>query len=137
MAFKIRAVDYFYTTVDDHPGEAYKLLAMLAQQGVNLLALNGMPVGVDRTQMTLFPEDTRRLTDAAKYARMSLDGPHRALLVQGDDELGALAAVHSKLHEAGVNVYASTCVTDGKGAYGYLLYVRPEEFDRALKALAM
>jgi hypothetical protein len=58
-----------------------------------------------------------------------------ALLVQGDDELGALAGIHERLYEADVSVYASNGVTDGKGSYGYVLYVRPEECDRALKVL--
>ncbi|UCE86633.1 MAG: hypothetical protein JSU66_02535, partial [Deltaproteobacteria bacterium] len=64
-----------------------------------------------------------------------LDGPHPALLVQGDDELGALAGVHALLHEANVNVYASSGVTDGKGSYGYVIYVRPEDYERAAAAL--
>jgi hypothetical protein len=49
--------------------------------------------------------------------------------------MGALAKVHAKLAEAGVNVYASTAVTDGYGHYGYVIYVRPEEYERAAKAL--
>ena len=36
---------------------------------------------------------------------------------------------------ASVNVFASAGITDGKGSYGYLLYVRPEEYERATSAL--
>jgi hypothetical protein len=135
MAFHIRRVDYYYTTVDDHPGEAYQLLHRLAKLGVNLLAVNAMPVGVERTLMTLFPENSNKLIDAARGAGITMDGPHRALLVQGDDELGALAGVHQKLFEAKVNVFAASCVTDGKGSYGYIVYIRPDEYERAVKAL--
>ena len=59
-----------------------------------------------------FPEDPAKLVDSAKRAGLVLDGPHRALLVQGDDELGALTRVHAKLGQAQVNVYASSGVTD-------------------------
>ena len=52
-----------------------------------------------------------------------------------DDELGALAAVHERIYKAGVNVYASNAVADGFGKYGYLIYVRPEDHERAAKAL--
>ncbi|MBI5711601.1 MAG: hypothetical protein HZC42_15050 [Candidatus Eisenbacteria bacterium] len=135
MAFNIRRVDYFYATVEDEPGEAYELLTQLAGQGVNLLALTAVPVGPLRTQLTLFPEDRGKLVEAARHAGLALGGPHKALLVQGDDELGALAGIHAKLHRADVEVYASTCVTDGRGSYGYILYVRPEHFERAAKAL--
>ncbi|MHC5023485.1 MAG: hypothetical protein ACYTGG_06180 [Planctomycetota bacterium] len=135
MPFTIRRVDYFYATVKDEPGAAYKLLSHLAEQGVNLLVFAAVPVGPMRTQLTLFPEDPGTMASAAKRASLDLDGPHPALLVQGDDELGALARIHSKLHDADVNVYASTGVSDGKGSFGYVVYVRPDKFERAAAAL--
>jgi hypothetical protein len=137
MAYTIRRVDYFYTTVRDRPGEAYNLLAQMAEMGLNMLAFTALPVGPMYTQLTIFPEDTGRLVVAAQRAGMRIDGPHRAFLVQGDDELGALAEIHQELYRADVNVYASTGVTDGRGAYGYLIYVRPEEYDRAALALSV
>jgi hypothetical protein len=135
MAFNVRRADYFYTTVEDRPGEGYKLLTQLADVGVSLLAFTAVPIGPVHTQLTLFPDDAARMASVAKKAGLALDGPHPALLVQGDDELGALAGVHEKLSEAGVNVYASTGVADGRGSYGYVLYVRPDEYARAASAL--
>ena len=137
MAFNIRRVDYFYTRVKDQPGEAYKVLSKLADLGVNLLAFIGVPMGPAITQLTLFPEDTAKLTEAAEMAGMALDGPNRALLVQGDDELGVLATVHEKLYQADVNVYASYCVADGRGSFGYIVYVRPDKYERAVAALGV
>ena len=110
-------------------------MSKLEQSGINLLAFTAIPVGPDRTQLTLFPEIPTKLVSEAKRSSFSLDGPHHALLVQGDDELGALADVHQVLFDANVNVYASNGVTDSKGSFGYLLYIRPEEFERATTAL--
>jgi hypothetical protein len=135
MALKIRKADYFYTTVEDQPGEAYKFLNLLAEIGVNLLAFTAIPVGPTRTQFSIFPEETKKLQDAAIKSGLHIDGPHPALLVQGDDELGALADVHKKLSMANVNVYAASGVIDGAGSFGYLIYVRPEQFDKAFSAL--
>jgi hypothetical protein len=135
MAFKIRKVDYFYCSVVDQPGEAYKLLSQLMQGGINLLAFTAIPVGPNRTQLTLFPEIPGKLVNETKNAGFNLDGPHPALLVQGDDELGALTDIHQILFEANVNVYASNGVTDNNGSFGYLLYVRPEDYERAASAL--
>jgi hypothetical protein len=137
MAFKIRRVDYFYTTVKDQPGEGYRLLSQLADQGVNLLALTAVPIGPLHTQLTIFPEDKRTLEAAAAKAGLPLDGPHPAFLVQGDDKLGALASIHERLYEEDVNVYASSGVTDGRGSYGYVLYVRPDKYETAAKALGV
>jgi hypothetical protein len=135
MAYRIRRVEYFNATVVDEPGEAFKILTALAGLGVNLVAFTAVPVGPDRTQLTLFPEDTAKMKSEAQKAGMALDGPHRALLVQGDDELGALATVHEKIYRSNVNVYASSAIADGAGKYGHLIYVRPEDYERATKAL--
>ncbi len=137
MSSTIRRVSYFHTTIRDQPGAAYRMLAQLADLGVNLLALTGIPFGSDRTQLTLFPELADRLHEAAEITGLKLDGPHPALLVQGDDELGALVGIHQQLFQAGVNVYASSGVTDGRGSYGYLLYVRPEQYEQAAEALGI
>jgi len=135
MAFEIRRVEYFYTTVKDQPGEAYKVLSLLAGLGINLLAVTAVPFGAMNTQLTIFPEDAGRLRIEAQKSGLKLEGPQPALLVQGDDKLGALAEVHMKLFEADVNIYASSGVSDGKGSYGYIIYVRPDDYAKAVAAL--
>jgi len=133
----IRRVDYFTTTTKDRPGEGYKLLAQLSELGLNLVAFTAIPVGPSSTQLTLFPEDSGMMVAAAQRAGMRLDGPHPAFLVQGDDKLGALAQIHQELFRADVNIYASSGVTAGRGTFGYLLYVRPEDYERAAAALGV
>jgi hypothetical protein len=133
----IRRVDYFNTTIRDRPGEGYRFLAQLAELGLNLVAFTAVPMGPSRTQLTIFPEDTGQMSAAAQRAGMNMDGPHPAILVQGDDRLGALAEIHQDLYRANVNVYASSGVTDGRGTFGYLIYVRPEDMDRAAEALGI
>lgn len=135
MAYRIRRVEYFHATVVDEPGEAYKVLSALAGLGVNLVGFHAVPVGPDRTQLTLFPEDPGKMRAEAQRAGMALDGPHPAFLVQGDDELGALAVVHERIYRSSVNVYASSAIADGFGRYGHLIFVRPEDFERAARAL--
>ena len=115
--------------------EADKLLSDLAQLGINLLAFTAVPVGPMRTQFTIFPEDDAQMMNAARLAGLDLDGPHPALLVQGDDELGALASVHGKLQVAGVNVYAASGIATVGVPSGTSCTLRREDFDRAARAL--
>ncbi len=135
MAYTARRVEYFYTTVSGEPGEAYELLTNLASLGVNFLALTSVPLGPRSIQLTLFPEDSLKLESVATRAGLAINGPHPAVLVQGDDEIGALARVHKQLRQSGVDVYASSGVTDGKGYYGYILYLRPEDAEKAARVL--
>ena len=137
MSFRIQKVEYYYCSVVDQPGEAYRLLSQLEKSWINLLAFTAIPIGPNRTQLAIFPEVASKLTIEAKRTNFPLDGPYYALLAQGDDELGAFADVHEKLYQASVNVYACSGVTDGKGSFGYILYIRSEEFDRAISALNM
>jgi len=137
MAHNIRKVCYFYSTVEDKPGEAFKLLSSLSDIGINLLAFTAVPIGPRRTQLSLYPDDDCQMMDEAKKIGIKLDGPHHALLVQGDDKLGALAEIHEKLYQANVNVYASNGVTDGRGNYGYLVYTRPQDYDLAVTTLGI
>jgi len=137
MPATIRRVEYFYTMVKDRPGEAYGLLSKLATADVNLLAFNAIPIGPEQTQLVLFPESVELLGRAAQRTGLVLTGPQRAFLIQGDDRLGAIAEIHRKLFDAHINVYASSGVTDGRGGYGYVLYVRPEAFQTAADVLGV
>ena len=137
MSHTVRPVDYFHATVRDRPGEAYRFLASLAEARVNLLAFNASPVGATTAHVVLFPESPQELVDYAGDSGMVLSGPERALMVQGDDELGALAEVHRRLADAGINVFASNGVTGGQGRYGYVIHVRARDFDAAARALGV
>jgi hypothetical protein len=68
---------------------------------------------------------------------LNLSAPQRAFLVHGEDQLGALGEVHRQLFDARVNVYASSGMTGGGGRFGYLLYVRPEDYERAAGVLKL
>ncbi len=135
MGFTVRRVEYYYATLNERPAEAYTALTALAHQGVSFVAVTVVPMGPDGTQLTMFPAEPARLVDAARKAGLALHGPTTALLVQGHDELGALATIHGTLHDAGVEVFASSGVADGRGYYGYILYVRPEHAERAAQVL--
>jgi len=135
MERNIRRVDYFNTTVKGVPGESYTFLAQLGDESVNLLAFSAIPLGPESAQLSLFPDNVEKMMEISAKEGLTLDGPHPALLVQGDDRLGAVASIHSRLLDAGVHVFASTGVTDGAGGFGYILYVPREEIDRAVSAL--
>ncbi|MBI1356892.1 MAG: hypothetical protein GC160_21340 [Acidobacteria bacterium] len=136
MGLTLRPVDYFHGTVASDAAEACRWLSDIADAGVNLLAFCAVPAGAGRTQLTLFPDSTERFLDAVKGGAVEWTGPQKAILVQGDDHLGAAAHIYGLLAGAGVEVYSSTGVTDGRGGFGYVLYVRPGDFSRAVGALA-
>src|SRR5262249_62403549 len=127
----VRTAPYYYTRGKENLDKAYQLLEKLAAEDVNLLAFSAVPYGTDM----IFPESPMGLLRVAKQLGWQLTGPQHAILVQGDDSLGALADIHRQLRDAQVDIYASTGVTDGHGHYGYVIYVKEEDSSIAEMAL--
>jgi hypothetical protein len=136
MVISVRAVEYFYARVENEPDKGYELLARLASEDVNLLAFSAVPFGPNHVELTIFPERSANFQRLFAQSGWALGGPQHAILVQGDDHLGALAEIHKKLNDAGIRIYASTGVTDGQGRYGYLIYTKEGDHLAAAKALA-
>jgi hypothetical protein len=135
MLEAVKNVDYYYTIVADKPGEARKLLEFLSERTVNLLALTAFPIGEGKSQIDLIPDDPAVLKAAAADANITLVGPKKAFLLQGEDRIGALYDVHLKLSNAGINIYACNGVVDGTGRFGYVIWVAPADFEEASKVL--
>ena len=136
MALTVRTAEYFYARVTNDPGKAYELLAELASEEVNLLAFSAVPYGTHHIELTLFPDRSAGLIKAATRLGWELTGPQHAVLIQGDDHLGAVADIHKCLSEERVRVFASAGVTDGLGRYGYVIYFQEEDHLEATRALA-
>jgi len=137
MAETIRKVEYFYATVEDKPGEGSRLLQHFSEKGVDLFAFTAFPLGDGRSQLDFFPESAGELLKAAMDAGLTLVGPKKAFLIQGDDRVGALVEHHLRLSSAGINAHAANGVSDGSGRFGYVLWVKPEDFEKAAQALGV
>ena len=135
MADSIRGIEYYYVTVPDAPGEGQRILSALQEGGVNLFAYLGFPVGGGRSQIDLVPEDPGALKDVAEQLGTALSEGKRAFIVQGDDRVGAVADTTAKLAEAGINITAAAATAAGSGRYGMILWVAPEEYERAAGVL--
>ena len=135
MTARIYGVDYYYSTVEDKPGEGCRFLEMLAKEEVNLLAFNAFPIGAEKTQFIIYPLNTTWLAEVARKKHISLQGPNHALMVHGDDELGALVDIHRKLCDAKINIASSSGLTDGRGGYRYIMHIGPVDYERACQVL--
>lgn len=136
MAMTIRKVDYFKVGVADKAGEGARLLGILKDAKVNLLALTGFPRG-RRAQIDLVPQDATAFKKAMKKAGVALGGKKTLFLVQGEDRVGAVAEILDKLGAAGINVTAVDAMTDGKGRFGGILWVKPKDMAKACRILGV
>ncbi len=134
VADTIRIVDYYYIEAPNKPGEGAQMLRHLEDAGVNLAVLHAFPSG-RRTQVDFVSTDAAALKRAARPAKWKLVGPKKALLVNGDDRVGALTGYFETLGEAGVNVTAVTAIAAGAGRFGAIIWVDPRNVRRAAQLL--
>jgi hypothetical protein len=134
MADVIRKVAYFAMGVADKPGEAARVLAALADAGVNLLAFSGFPRG-RKAQLDFIPEDGRAFKAAARKAKIMTRPQRFGFLIQGADRRGAVAEILRMLADKAINVTAIDAIASGTGRYGAILWVKPKDLNKAAKAL--
>ncbi len=135
MAETVQQIEYFYAMVCNKPGEARRLLEHLCEHGINLNAFTAFPVSEAESQLDFFPENAEQLKKAAADAGINLVGPKKAFLIQGRDRVGALHEHHLKLSNAGINIHAANGVIDGGGRFGYVVWVKPGDYEAAAKVL--
>jgi hypothetical protein len=135
VALNVRSVEYFYIRIQDSPDTAYEILSRLASEEVSLLAFSAVPYGPNHVELTIFPDRSDAFTNLAKKLGWEVTGPQHAFLVQGDDRLGALADIQRMLMGASVQIYASSGVTDGGGHFGYVIYFKESDHEKAARAL--
>jgi len=136
MADIMRRIEYYYAVVPNRKGAGAKVFNSLKTEGVNLIAINGFPRCMGGAQLDFVPSDTRALIAAAQKAGVKLVGPKIAFLIQGEDRLGAVADVLSKLEKAQISVTAMQAIATGTG-YGSILWVKPRDVDKTVQALGI
>ena len=134
MADTVQRVEYFYVQVPNKAGEGVRYLTALSEAGINLLAFSGFPEGRG-SQLDFVPVDAAAFRGFAKRSKWKLTGPKRAFLLEGDDRVGVIAQVHTKLAEAKINVTAIDAVCAGAGRYGAILWVAARDYNRAATLL--
>ena len=135
MALTVRVLDYFYLRIQGGPHKAYELLGTLASEEINLLAFSAVPYGAHGVELTLFPDRSEPFLRLAEKSHWPLTPAQHACMIQGDDRLGALSEIQKDLMDAGVNIYASTGVTDGAGRYAYVIYFKEGDHLAASRAV--
>ncbi len=133
---EVTNVVYYVGMIADKPGEGARVLNAFKEAGVNLTAFLGYPKARKAEVVIAVEEKAPALGPIAKKVGLTLGKKQKALLVTGEDQPGALAAVMEKLAAANINVVSSHAVTGGGGRWGALITVAPAALKKAAKVLA-
>jgi hypothetical protein len=135
MALEVKKAEYYQITVSGRLAEASQMLSAVADAGVDFLAYRSIPIDPQRTRFTFFPADGSVWTSGAQRAGLRPDGPHCAIILTGDEKPGALAEIFRTLSAAGIRVEESSGMAHIHGGYGVVLYLQPEECEKAMAVL--
>ena len=130
----VRTFQYFKVQTAHKPGEGARLLGLLDEGDVNLLAFLGFPNN-RRAQMDFVPSDPAAFKALAKRAKWKVHGPKTCFLVEGEDRVGAFVSHAERLAVAKVNIHAVAAVCGGMGRFGCILWVKPKDVKKAARAL--
>lgn len=136
MADSIRIGQYFKVQVADKPGEAARMLGVVRDAGINLIAFSGFP-RARRGQLDFIPDSPVAFKNVAKQAKWKVQGPKPCFLVNGEDRPGAIAEVMAKVAAAKINITAIDAVCGGQGRYGALFWVKPRDVKKVANILSV
>lgn len=134
MTDMVKKVAYYAMEVANKPGEGARVVGALADAGVNLIAFSGFPSG-KKAQLDFVPDNAAKFRAAAKKLNFTTKPQKFGFLVQGQDRKGAVADVLKTLADKAINVTAIDAVSAGAGRYAAILWVKPEDVNKAAKAL--
>lgn len=135
MADRVKKIGYCYMKVPNRAGQGDKVLGRLREEGVNLLAYSGFPIGGGTAQLDFIPENMVAFRRVARKEGWRISNVKKGFLVSGSDEVGAVHRHVKKLADANISVTAADAVAAGKGRYGMILWVKPKAFNRAARVL--
>ena len=135
MADRVRKVNYCYAKVSARAGQGAAVLDEIQKAGVSLLAFSGFPIGGGKAQLDLVAQDLAAVRRVARKNGWRLSKTKKAFLIQGDDRAGACHRQLKKLADQKINVTAVDAVTAGKGRWAAILWVKPQAYARAARAL--
>ena len=120
----------------DQPGAAARILSYLMDRGVNLIVLHGFQRGAS-AQLDLVPSDPVAFKRVVEDAKWHVEGPRKALYVEGEDRIGALIDHFAALAEANINVLGADAVAARAGRFGAILWVQDSDVHNAARVLGI
>ena len=134
MPLCVKKVTQFKVQMEDRPGQLAEIARGAANEGINFLAMTGYPREKGRAEIIGVPEDADKAKRLAANAGISVETAE-ALLITGDDKLGAVAVIAEKVAALGVNIKACDAMAV-EGKFALWLYVAPADLDKVAEALA-
>ncbi|HUB80979.1 MAG TPA: hypothetical protein VMB03_19375 [Bryobacteraceae bacterium] len=131
MVDTVKRFDYEYAVIGDDPVELADVVSEIAKSGVDLLALSESAQAERRVQVELITGETAQLANTAREHGWKLRPRKSGFLVQGQGSPDAIGPILRELAASGIQITAMQVISAGSGRFGAILWVKPEDVERA------
>ena len=130
---KPKRMTYFKANLEDKPGALLGILKGLKTKNIGLKGLWGFATSSGRAEVYVVPNDAEKLRTLWKSSGTIVE-EGAIFHLGGPDKTGVLLKPLEALAAAGVNLNAAHAI-GGSGTFGSFLWVKPEDVEKAAKAL--
>jgi hypothetical protein len=133
MGHSVRQVTAAVMQVEDRPGVLNRVLCVLRDAGVNMLAIASQR----RKGMALMaiPDDVQSVRKLAAEKGVHLS-TRQVFLVEGDDRVGALCDITEAIADAGINIEDIAALSAAR-RYAAVITFADADLEAAAKALGL
>lgn len=133
MGHSIRQVTAVVMQVEDRVGVLNRVLCVLRDAGVNMLAIASQRR--QGTALMAIPEDVNTVRELAAEQGVHLTS-RQVFLIEGDDRVGALCDITKSIADAGINIEDVAALSAAR-RYAAVLTVADADLEAASKALGL
>jgi hypothetical protein len=126
-----RKTSQLFVSVEDRPGELAKVLGLVSDANVNIVAYCAWGEG-SRGQVMLITEDNLKIRTLIEKAGFDLQEVP-VVIVEGPDVVGSGAAISQRVADAGINLRSAYATCVGKQ---YLTVLICDDAERLVKTLS-
>lgn len=119
MALKVSQSTYFSVSAEDRPGELAQFMVNLREHGLDLAGLWGFSLGDSKAQIIIVAKDPERFREIVSSTTLRvMEG--ECVRLEGDDRVGILHEVLSRIAGENINIHAIDAVSVDKNFACYL-----------------
>lgn len=130
---KPQRTTYFKANLEDKPGALLAVLKELKSKNLGLAGLWGYSTSEGKAELYVVAKNPDKIRNAWKTSGL-LAEEGSGFWLKGTDKTGALLGTLEAMANVGVNIIAIDAVAVG-GKFGSFVWVKPEDVERATKAL--
>ena len=137
MPYEVNPFRSYSFVIDDGAPGAARLVERLSSSGIDLLAFTECPLPAGKSQLNVVAAGEESVAQAAHGMGRDLRETGSGLLMRGDSWPNPITDALARLSSAHIGIAAAEAISSHDGVFEALIWLTPEEVDRAAAVLGL